>query len=328
MKAVIDDKIPYIRGEIEKVVDEAVYMPGSSFSHDDVRDADILIVRTRTKCDQSLLDGSSVRLVVTATIGFDHLDTDYLRGAGIEWTNCPGCNAASVSQYVHNSLLAMDCLRPGLTVGVVGVGHVGILVAQDLERHGMKVLRCDPPKGEKSTIEEIAAQADIITFHTPLTFDGDCPTWHMAGRDFFTSLKRKPVVINSSRGGVVDESELLNALETGHVKAAVIDTWENEPDINLRLLDKAVIATPHIAGYSADGKANATRMSLEAVCRFLKKSRTVDIMPPELPEGFAYGHVTHGPLRLYDPRVDSENLKNNPGKFEWLRGHYPLRREK
>ncbi len=328
MKAVVDDKIPYIGGEIEKLVDEVVYLPGGAIGPDDVRDADILIVRTRTKCNKALLDGSLVRLVVTATIGFDHIDTDYLRGAGIDWTNCPGCNASSVCQYVHNSLLAMDCLRPGLTVGVVGVGHVGTLVAQDLESLGMNVLRCDPPKGEKSTMEEIARHADIITFHTPLTHDGECPTWHMAGRGFFSSLRRRPVVINSSRGGVVDELELLRAMETGLVRAAVIDTWENEPEINPELLDKATIATPHIAGYSADGKANATRMSLEAVSRFLNKSLAIDVLPPRLPEGFAYGPVAQGPLRLYDPRVDSANLKHDPKRFEWLRGNYPLRREK
>ena len=327
MLAIVDDKIPYIEGEIEQLVDEVRYLPGSAITSADVKDADILIVRTRTHCDRSLLEGSSVRLVVTATIGFDHLDTIYLDASGIRWTNCPGCNASSVRQYVHNSLLSTGYLRPGLTAGVVGVGHVGTLVAADLVAVGMHVLRCDPPKHEPATMEEIAALADIITFHTPLTREGDCPTWHLADSRFFHSLQRKPLIVNSSRGSVVDNAALVQALDEGLVADAIIDTWEGEPAINLALLERAVIATPHIAGYSADGKANATRMSLQAVCQFIGRSFELNIHPPQLPANFAYGESTEGPLRLYDPRVDSALLKNNPEKFEYFRGHYPLRRE-
>ena len=327
MKAIIDDKIPYIKGQIERLVDDVVYLPGSEIADADVRDADILIVRTRTRCDHALLNGSRVGLVVTATIGYDHLDTAYLDKAGICWTNCPGCNASSVCQYVHNALLATGYLRKGMTAGVVGVGHVGTLVAEDLEKAGMKVLRCDPPKGEPATLEEIAEKADIITFHTPLTRDGDCPTWHLADEEFFRKLKRKPLIINSSRGAVVDNAALLFALQEGLVCDAVIDTWEGEPDLSLPLLEKAVIATPHIAGYSADGKANATRMALQAVCQFISKPFCLDIQPPALPDNYAYGDVKEGPLRFYDPRVDTTLLKAQPDKFEYFRGHYPLRRE-
>ena len=327
MKAIIDDKIPYIKGQIEQLVDEVVYLPGSDISADDVRDTDILIVRTRTHCNRTLLEGSNVRLVVTATIGFDHLDSTYLNAAGIQWTNCPGCNASSVRQYVHNALLATGWLRPGLTAGVVGVGHVGTLVAADLETAGIHVLRCDPPKGEPATLEEIAEKADIITFHTPLTRDGDCPTWHIADEAFFSKLRRKPLIINSSRGAVVDNDALIRALDKGQVCDAIIDTWEGEPNLNLELLEKAVIATPHIAGYSADGKANATRMSLQAVCDFIGKPFSLKIQPPALPAGFAYGECSEGPLRLYDPRVDTAHLKTHPDRFEYFRGHYPLRRE-
>ena len=327
MKAVIDDKIPYIKGQIEQLMDKTVYLPGSAISTDDVRDADILIVRTRTHCDRMLLEGSPVKLVVTATIGFDHLDTSYLDSAGIRWTNCPGCNASSVRQYVHNALLATGYLRPGMTAGVVGVGHVGSLVADDLERAGMHVLRCDPPKGEPATLDEIAEESDIITFHTPLTRDGDCPTWHIADEAFFRRLRHKPLIINSSRGSVVDNDALIRALDKGQVCDAIIDTWEGEPNLNLELLEKAVIATPHIAGYSADGKANATRMSLQAVCDFIGKPFNLKIQPPALPAGFAYGECSEGPLRLYDPRFDTALLKAQPGRFEYFRGHYPLRRE-
>jgi erythronate-4-phosphate dehydrogenase len=191
----------------------------------------------------------------------------------------------------------------------------------------MRVLRCDPPKGEPATLEEIAAEADIITFHTPLTRDGDCPTWHLADNRFFESLCRKPLIINSSRGAVVDNGALVRALDEGSVADAVIDTWEDEPALNRDLLQRAVIATPHIAGYSADGKANATRMSLEAVCDFVGRPFALQVNPPSLPEGYSYGEEQEGCLRLYDPRVDTARLKSSPEAFEFLRGHYPLRRE-
>ena len=342
MKAVIDDKIPYIKGQIERLIDQTVYLKGSDIGPNDVADADILVVRTRTFCNESLLKNSKVRLIVTATIGHDHLDKDYLQRAGIEWTNCPGCNASSVMQYVHNSLLALGLLKKGLTVGVVGVGHVGTLVANDLESKGLNVLRCDPPKGEKYTLPQLAERCDIITFHTPLTKEGDHPTYHLADAAFFASLKKHPLIINSSRGAVVDNEALLHALESGQVSNAVIDTWEGEPKLNRQLLAKAVIATPHIAGYSADGKANATRMSLQAISDFLAKNgktslSSFKVNPPRLPKHFSYADTTEATennigstpkaLRLYDPRIDTARLKAHPEAFESLRGNYPLRRE-
>lgn len=328
MKAIIDDKIPYIRGPIQALVEEAVFMRGSEIGNDDVRDADILIVRTRTKVDEYLLRGSRVRLVVTATIGYDHLDVAYLERQGIAWTNCPGCNATSVRQYVHNALLALGRLERGLTVGIVGVGHVGSRVAEDLERAGMNVLLCDPPKLGTPTLADMdVSVCDIVTFHTPLTRDGDYPTLHMADDDFFKRLTRRPVIINAARGGVVDEAALLRAMDRGLVGPVVIDTWEGEPDINLTLLSRADIATPHIAGYSADGKANATMMSLRAVADFLGKPLNVEICLPTPPADYSYGTEKVGPLRLYDPRTDSIRLKSNPEMFEALRGNYPLRRE-
>lgn len=334
MKAVIDDKIPYIHGLAEQLVDEVCYMPGADIGPADVRDADILLVRTRTRCDKRLLEGSRVRLVVTATIGYDHLDTAWLATAGIQWTNCPGCNASSVCQYVHNALLVLSAFDGRFgpappTVGVVGVGHVGSLVADDLQRMGLRVLCCDPPLGLPVTLQQIAAEADIITFHTPLTRDGDCPTFHLADDVFFHRLERRPLLVNTSRGGVVDNVALLAALKDGRVCDAVLDVWEGEPaGLNRDLLERVAIGTPHVAGYSADGKANATRMSLQAVSRFLGIPFTLQVHPDPLPSDYSYGPVTSGPLRLYDPRVDSQRLKQRPELFEWLRGNYPLRREK
>lgn len=348
MKIVVDNKIPFIKEKIEQLADEVVYLPGSEISPADVRDAEILIVRTRTRCNAALLRGSSVRLIVTATIGYDHLDTAFLAEAGIAWTNCPGCNASSVRQYVHNVLVALGCTASPATVGIVGVGHVGSLVADDLRRMGLEVRVNDPllygPEGGERmsvltplqesflpcsvSLDSIREECDIVTFHTYLSTEGPYPTYHLADKAFFRSLRRRPLLINTSRGEVVDNESLLCALREGRISDAVIDTWEHEPHILPELLERVAIGTPHIAGYAADGKANATRMSLEAVCRYLGRPFSFEVTPPALPEGFSYGPLAHeGVLRLYDPRIDSERLKQHPERFEQLRGDYPLRRE-
>lgn len=336
MKVVVDNKIPYIKGNIENIVDEVVYLPGNAFTQEEVKDADALIVRTRTLCNRELLEGSRVKFIATATIGFDHIDTVYCKEAGIEWTNCPGCNAGSVEQYVHASLLLLK-RHKGLdlkkaTLGIVGVGHVGKRVQRMAEALGMRVLLNDPPRednGESGfvSLQTIAEESDVITFHTPLNREGKYRTFHLADASFFERLKRTPFIINSSRGEVVETSALLKALEVEKVKDAVIDTWEGEPNISLDLLRKVFIATPHIAGYSADGKANATRMSLEAVCRFFGKTAGFSIEPPALPERIYSENPEDAYLEVYNPMDDSDRLKENPEKFEWFRGNYPLRRE-
>lgn len=359
MLLIIDDKIPFMRGQAEKL-GNTVYLSGSAITADDVRRADALIVRTRTRCDRRLLEGSSVRFVATATIGHDHIDTHYLSHAGIGWSNCPGCNAGSVAQYVESSLLLLQAAgRTDLrnaTLGIVGVGHVGSQVALMARRRGIRLLLCDPPRHEgrvrhshlpvkaeecTASLADVAAEADIITLHTPLTTTGPDATLHLAGEDFLNRLRRKPILINAGRGELTDTEALLRALDRALVSEAVIDTWEGEPHIDRRLLDRAFLATPHIAGYSADGKANGTRMALQAVARHFGVKADFLIEPPQLPAGFAYypelaGHLpaltgndsdTIGHLRRYDPRRDSDALKARPEDFERLRGNYPLRRE-
>ncbi len=343
MRIIIDDKIPYIRGEAERL-GETLYLPGAAITPDDVRHADALIIRTRTLCNSALLKGSSVRFIATATIGFDHLDTDFLHTAGIAWTNCPGCNAGSVAQYVRNSLLLLEAdgrlpQPQQTTVGIVGVGHVGSAVRRELSALGYRLLLCDPPReatGEKGfvSLEKIEAEADVITFHTPLTRQGPHATYHLADAAFFARLQRRPVLINSSRGEVVDETALKRALSDQRISEAVIDTWEHEPDIDRSLLAAAYLATPHIAGYSADGKANGTRMVLEAVAAHFGIRKNFNILPPAwsqdsiyYPEAYDSAHPFAEHLRLYDPRRDSLALKAAPAQFESLRGHYPLRRE-
>lgn len=330
MKIIIDDKIPYIREKLRQLADEVIPLSGAAISAADVRDADALIVRTRTHCDESLLKDSKVRFVATATIGFDHIDTDYMERAGIAWTSCPGCNAASVAQYVESSLLLLQ-QEKGLTlrdatIGIVGCGHVGSKVKAVAERLGMRVLICDPPLGHADYVPltTIAQEADVITFHVPLTREGVHATWHMADELFFHRLSKVPYIINTSRGEVVDNTALLTALQQGRVRDAVIDVWEGEPRLNEELLQRVFIGTPHIAGYSADGKANADNMVIDALCRHFGLPYPGKVLPPKLPADFPY---TGNPLELYNPMKDSDALKNNPTKFEDLRNNYPLRRE-
>ena len=340
MKIVVDDKIPYISEKLALLADAVVYLRGAEISADDVRDADALIVRTRTHCNQQLLEGSKVRFVATATIGFDHIDTDYMTQAGIYWTNCPGCNAASVAQYLECSLLLLQ-QEKGLdiqhaTIGIVGCGHVGSKVKAVAERLGMRVLVCDPPLKEKEALthhpssitfvsmDVIEREADVITFHVPLSHEGQYATWHLGNADFFHRLTRVPYIINTSRGGVVDNTALLQALNEGRVRDAILDVWEGEPNVNLDLLGKVFIGTPHIAGYSADGKVNADNMVIDALCQHFGLPHPGRILPPSLPADFKY---TGSTLDLYNPLIDSEKLKSDPSKFEFLRNNYPLRRD-
>lgn len=338
MKLVVDDKIPYIQDVLRQIADEVVFMSGASISAEDVRDADALIVRTRTRCDAELLEGSSVKFVATATIGYDHIDTEYMQAAGIEWMGCPGCNAASVAQYVQSVLILLKREKnkrlDTMTMGVVGCGHVGSLVRNAALEAGMKVLLCDPPlqeagaKGEFVTLETIQKQCDVISFHVPLTRNGRHATWHMAGKTFFDGLERQPVVINTSRGGVVDNKALKDAIIYNKVSLTVIDTWEHEPLIDKELLARVWIGTPHIAGYSADGKINADNMVIEGLCRHFRIRNQWHLKPPKLPSDIPFcPDKDTMRLRLYNPMTDCDMLRRAPEMFESLRGNYPVRRE-
>ncbi len=341
MKVIVDDKIPYIKGQIERLVDEVVYLPGAKITAEDVKDADAMIVRTRTHCNRDLLEGSRVRFIATATIGFDHLDTQYLEEAGIQWTNCPGCNATSVAQYVHSSLLLLErecgMVLKNSTLGIIGVGNVGTKVYEKCAPLVKTVLLNDPPREERErgtctltfhSLQKLMAECDIITIHTPLVMGGSHPSYHLVDNAFLHQLPLHPVIINCGRGEVVDNKALERALDEHRIKEAIIDTWEDEPRIRLSLLEKVFIGTPHIAGYSADGKANATRMSLEALTRWMGTPASFDIQPPTLPAGSIDAPTPEErALQLYNPKIDSARLKCCPQEFELQRGNYPLRRE-
>jgi erythronate-4-phosphate dehydrogenase len=339
MKIVIDKQIPYIEDAVRSISDNVLFLEGKEFTPEVVRDADALILRTRTRCNRQLLEGSNVKFIATATIGFDHIDADYCRESNIEWSNAPGCNAGSVAQYIESSLRLIErhAARPlsEMTIGVVGVGHVGSRVAEVARELGMKVLFNDPPRAEREgsdafcSLEQIAEECDVITFHTPLIREGQHSTFHLADTDFFRSLKRRPYIINSSRGEVVSNDALLQALSSGTIRQAVVDVWENEPNINLDLLREVLIGTPHIAGYSADGKVNATVMSLNSLCRFFGIDREFHIEPPAPAERVIRAHsLSEATLRMYNPEDDCRKLREHPESFEQIRNHYPIRREK
>jgi len=347
MKFIIDDKIPYIQGVLEPY-GEVLYISGSKFTPKIVKNADVLITRTRTICNAQLLSGSSVKFIATATIGYDHIDTDYCKKAGITWINAPGCNSKSVEQYIASALFVLSNRKGfelrGKTIGVVGVGQVGSKVARICELFGMKVLLSDPPreraegKGIFCSLDDIIRNADIISFHVPLNMHGEDATFHMADSSFYKALEHKPIVINSCRGEVIDTVATKSALQKGHISGLVIDCWENEPYIDLELLGLADVATPHIAGYSKDGKANGTSMSIQAVSRFfglgidnwqaqqieLPEQSTIEIDGLNVTEEEI---MVKAVLATYDIRNDDEALRNNPALFENLRGDYPVRRE-
>lgn len=318
-RIIIDRYIPYLEGVFDAFA-EVVCLPPEEITASAVRDADILIVRTRTRCNAALLDGSRVRFIATATIGFDHIDTDYCARNGILWTACPGCNAQAVCDYVEEALRSCE-ERPGKkfrSVGVVGVGHVGSLVARMAARKGMQVVFCDPLRKDEGFVSapmETVAGCDVITFHTPLTYmtESACPTYHLCDATFLSRCKPDALIINAARGGIVDETALV---QSGN--PCVIDCWEGEPDINTDLLLSAntLLASYHIAGYSTQGKLNASRMCAEAV--YDRLGIGAKPVLPRLP--VSKGDSETGWLH----RV-TERLRRNPDAFERLRREYEPR---
>ncbi|WP_297092508.1 4-phosphoerythronate dehydrogenase PdxB [uncultured Draconibacterium sp.] len=347
MKIVIDNKIPYIKGALEPFA-EVVYLPGNLTTPDVVKDADALITRTRTICNRKLLAGSKVKFIATATIGFDHIDTDYCEEAGIKWTNAPGCNAESVNQYIASALFSWSMRKrvdlASLTIGIIGVGNVGKRVEKTCRTLGMNVLLNDPPRerveGKQyfTSLETIKREADIITFHVPLNESGKDATYHLANEEFLQSLTKKPLIINSCRGEVTDNEAIYNAIEANDIDGFIVDCWENEPDISLDLLNLSDFGTPHIAGYSKDGKANGTKMSVQALSKFFglgidnwepqeiekPTNTTIEINGNQRRE---YSILAEAILSTYDIENDDDNLREAPLKFEQLRGDYPVRRE-
>lgn len=328
MRVVVDSHIPFVRGRLEPWA-QVDYCDDIAAA--DVLTCDALLVRTRTRCDAALLEGSRVRFIGTATIGTDHIDLDYCRDRDIQVVSAPGCNAPAVAQWVLAGIAQWMAQQgvdstASLTIGIVGVGHVGSIAARWAQEMGFGVLLCDPPRAEREgshdfvALDQLTAQADIITFHTPLTRQGRWPTWHLCDQALLSQAARCRLLMNAARGAVCDTAALLQ----WHGSLA-IDCWEGEPHISLPLLDRAFIATPHIAGYSLQGKQRGTAMVLEALAH-----RYGWIITPEqaaTPRDGAHGITLADVARSYNPLDDTAHLRLHPEQFECLRNNYPLRNE-
>ena len=328
---VADANIPFLEDLLGDTV-RITRFPAPQITRETLMDADALVTRTRTICNRELLHDTPVKFIGTATIGTDHIDFDYCDSAGIDVVSAPGCNAPAVAQYVLSAILRLtEGTAPGdLTLGIVGVGHVGSIVEAWARSIGFKVLLCDPPRavaeGQEGFVDlpTIAAECDIITFHTPHTVSGPYPTHHLANSEFFHSLTRRPIIINSARGPITDTAALLYAIDNNLTGPVVIDCWEGEPEINKRLLAETAYATPHIAGYSIEGKQRASLMVAKALaCHFGLPFNPAIPMPGNAPETMPADSI----LASYDPAVDTLNLREHPENFEMLRNKYPLRPE-
>ena len=315
-QVIIDKGIPFLEGVFPPEIN-TIYLSPEEITAETVREADALFVRTRTRINEELLRESKVRFVATATIGYDHIDQDYCREAGIHWVSCPGCNAQAVCDYVEEAVSSIKSDESALTIGIVGYGHVGKLVAQMANRNGYRVLLSDPPLGIGISLEKLAPQCDVLTFHTPLTREGEHATYHLCNADILRLCKPNALIINAARGGVVDEQALMDKLKGENEKVqAVIDCWENEPQLNHELLKMVNLASFHIAGYSIEGKMRASEMCLRAFCEFFSLP-ILSINKKVVP---LHGDSAPGWLC----RI-SDQLKAQPENFEQLRKQYKLR---
>lgn len=352
MKIVADENIPFVR-EAFSTLGDITTLAGRAMTAASVRDADMLLVRSVTRVGKDLLSGSKVSFVATATIGFDHIDIEYLKQAGIAFASAPGCNSNSVAEYVLSALLVL-AERKGFAleekaVGIIGCGNVGSKVRAKLEALGIARLVNDPPlkdhTGDPNFVElDEILSADVITLHVPLERGGKYPTVQMVNESFLGKMKSSSVLINSSRGKVVDDHALLTALQSGHV-SAVLDVWQNEPNIDGRILERVELATPHIAGYSYDGKVRGTEMIYEAACKFFGVSptwRLVDNLPAtpikrlEFSDSSRDAEVIRASIfGSYDIREDDGRLRQilkmpeseRGAYFDKLRKTYSIRRE-
>jgi erythronate-4-phosphate dehydrogenase len=329
-RIIVDDNIPFIKGRLEPFAD-TVYADQFGFTPELVRDADAMVIRTRTRCDENLLKGSKVKIIATATIGMDQFDLGWCRDNGITCRNSPGCNAPGVAQYVWSALLRSGFDPERHTLGVVGCGNVGSIVADWGRRLGADVLVNDPPKAAAGAslpghaeLPELLREADAVTLHTPLTRDGEWPSFHLIGEAALALMKPGALLVNAARGPVADNAALRRAVASGHIRA-VIDTWEGEPKLDKELLSLLKYGTFHIAGYSLEGKQRATRMALEAIGEHF--GFAPDLSGLEGPYKAPARISAKAILDSYNPISDTLQLKADPDAFDTLRANYSFRRE-
>jgi erythronate-4-phosphate dehydrogenase len=349
IKIIADDKIPFLKGVLEPFA-EVTYLDPLRITREIIKDVDALLVRTRTKCDSKLLNGSAVKFIGTATIGFDHIDTEFCETNGIKWINAPGCNSTSVQQYVLSALLKLAQLRnmqlDSMVIGVVGVGNVGSKVQKAAGVLGMKVLLNDPPRQREEgddkfvSLDCLIEKSDILTFHVPLNMIGIDKTYHLADDKFFEKFNEDKTIINTSRGEVIDTNALKNTIKNKKVNSSVIDVWENEPKIDIDFMNLVDIATPHIAGYSIEGKANATAACVNALNKYFILGLEENWYPKNLPAPVRSKEIKidcSGKSRqeiffevinsTYNIAEDDKRLRNDVSNFEQHRTDYPVRRE-
>lgn len=348
MKIVADENIPYVREAFGSLGD-VVVLPGREIEPNHVRDADLLIVRSVTPVGEKLLEGSRVRFVGSATIGLDHVDEACLRARGIALAYAPGSNANSAAEYVMAALVALGRQRyAGRTLGIIGLGRIGTLVREKALALGMTVLANDPPlqrAGQAGlvSLEELLARSDIVTCHVPLTGEGPEATHHLLDASRLSLLRRHATVINTARGAVIDNAALCDTLRGKHLGGAVLDVWEGEPEPDPTLINAVTLGTPHIAGYSWDGKVAGTKMLYDAACAYL--TRPSEWMPPTpessaepmmIEAGRSSDEVLQGLVtRAYDIRQDDAAFRKISGlpsrergrAFDHLRATYPRRLE-
>ena len=347
IKIIADENIPFLKGVLEPYSD-ITYLPGRLIGNEQLKEIDALLIRTRTKCTENLLKNTRVSFIGTATIGFDHIDTRYCENHQIKWTNAPGCNSSSVQQYIAAALLKMagdfQFNLKDKTIGIVGVGNVGSKVAKLAKILGMNVLLNDPPRarneGDKSFVDldTLINESDIITVHVPLNIVGGDKTYHLFNDRLIRKMKKGAWLINSSRGEVAETSSVKRALCSAKLGGVVMDVWENEPDIDNELLDKAFLATPHIAGYSTDGKANGTSIIINDLCKSFNLPLT-DWYPEVIPQPHIReitiraknrdpeDIIREAVLNTYNINEDDTKLRFSPSDFEKHRDEYPVRRE-
>ncbi len=349
IKIVADDGILYLKGALDEYAD-IIYLPSNEITFQNIKDADAIIVRTRTKCDEKLLENTKVKFIATGTIGYDHIDVDYCQRKNIKWINAPGCNANSVLQYMASALLIlaerMNINLLDKTLGIIGVGNIGQKVERFAKILGMKVLLNDPPRERKEgqskfvDLNYLINQSDIITLHVPLNLEGIDKTYHMVNESFFSNFNHPKILINTSRGEVVKSSSLKDAFRKNLVSAYVLDVWEDEPNIDLELLHYAALATPHVAGYSVEGKANGTAVCVNELNKFFNLGLKANWYPSLLPEAVESNEINvdckgkslqeiffECIIQTYNIEEDDKNLRLSPSQFEQQRINYPIRRE-
>ncbi len=354
MRIAADVNIPFVK-ECFRSIGEVMVMPGRAISAERIAESDCLLVRSASVVDKDLLEGGRVKFVGTATTGYDHIDSEYLRRRGIGFASAPGSNSNSVAEYVVAGLLSVGQKHKikleGASIGIIGVGNIGSKVERKCKALGMEVVLNDPPLRRRSgderyrPVEEVL-DCDFVTLHTPLSYEGPDRTYHLADERFFESIKDGCVFINASRGVVTKTEAMKSAIKSGKVKAAVLDVWENEPDIDMELLRMVDISTPHIAGYSLDGKVNGMLMIYKSACEYFGIEAVKDIedfLPePGVPEirldnrDEDEEEIIHQAVqKVYPVNRDDFNTREiamvSEGErgrfFDKLREDYPVRRE-